>query len=202
MGASVSQLYPAQPVQPGYIAGRWYHVFPGFLAAGAAIPANSVRLLPFMLTQSITVSDLGARVTTLAAGGNVRVGVYNSDPTTKVPTTVAAETGNLSTASATVVNGAVSGGNKLFQPGLFWAAVIADGTAGGTVVMQSVNGSWVQAGLLVGSTTQANIASSSTAASLFLTFASTFGAFPDLTGQSLTEVAGSSTTCIVQLKAA
>lgn len=170
---------------PGYIAGNWYAPpVAGTVAAGGALSIGSVRLIPFYLSKTITVSDLGCQITTLAAAGNIRLAIYRGDPATGRPTgTAVVETGNISTAAAGALSAAVTAAATL-APGLYFMAVNSDNA---TVVLQCLTTAQTATTMLVGSTTFGNIANAASGALLLYTFASAFGAFPDLTGQTLVE---------------
>jgi hypothetical protein len=185
-------------VHPGYIAGKWYpSPVNGSVAVGGALSNGTVRLFPVMFTKPVKISDLGVRITTGSAGGNVRCAFYASDPSTNKPTgTAVVETGNISTTSTGDVSAAVAAQATL-APGLYFMAVNSDNAV---VVCQIISNAET-AGGLIGSATFATISWANTGANMIYTFASAFGAFPDLTGQTLTET-GTNAWAFVWLKAA
>lgn len=197
----VDQL-PNNFLQPSYVPGRWYLPrLRGLVGAGVALPANSIRFIPFEQPVPITVADLALRVTTLAAGGNVQAAIYAADPSTARPTGAALiSTGNLSTAAATTVAGSLAASVTL-QPGLYFMAVNADASAGGAAILQAMNAASVQAASLVGSGTVGNVLVGAASANLILTLAQTFGTWPDVTASTFVESAA--TSCgVIALKAA
>lgn len=169
--------------RPNKVAGRWYNTVSTQLAAGAAVTANVIRLIPFYLSQAVTVSDLGARISTLAAAGNFQLAIYAMDSNSLPTGNALAVTGNISTASATTVSADITGADVSLTAGWYYAAVCADN---GTVIFQTVANTFSHAGNLIGSTTIANVAPGN---NLVLGFAQTFGTWPDLTGQTFTESA-------------
>lgn len=185
---------------PGYVAGNWYRVpIIGFVATGNALAVGSVRLLPFYLARPIKVSDLGVRIITASAGGNIRLALYASDPATRMPTgTAVVETGNISTTTATLVSLGVNAAATL-QPGLYWQAVNSDNAV---VVLESVNITGTYGTMLVGSATLANLSLTSGDAYITYSFASAFGAFPNLTGQAIVENPGNNSHGMLFMKAA
>lgn len=193
----LSRNVAAVQVHPGYIAGNWYAPpLGGAAQAGGALAVGSVRLIPFFLTRPITVSDLGCRITTLAAAGNIRLAIYRGVSSTGRPTgTAVVETGNISTAAAGPFSAAVTAAT--LQPGLHFMAVNSDNA---TVILQSLGTAAITPSVIVGSTTLANLTWNATGAQITYTFASAFGAFPDLAGQTLVE-AQSSGWGLVYMKA-
>lgn len=171
---------------PGFVAGRWYFPLSGVtLAAGAAISANSIRMLPFMLKQRITISDLAARVSTTSASGNFQLAIYGSLATTKYPTgNVLAATGNMSTTSSGGVTADITGADVQLEPGLYWMAINQDNS---TAVYQTIGAGAIHALELIGSATESNFSSASGVPGFYLSFAQTFGTWPDLTGQTMVE---------------
>lgn len=189
---------PGAQTHPGFIAGKWYPAAVGSVGAGAALANGSVRLRAFYLPRQIRISDLGCRITTLSAGGNVRLGIYRTDAATNLPTgTAVVETGNISTAATGPVSAAVSAAATL-APGFYYMAVNADNA---TVVLQTFGTEATAATNLMGSATLATVAWAAGGASFIFTFASAFGAFPDLTGQTLVENTSSNSSGLLYMKA-
>lgn len=190
---------PPANAHPGYNPGDWYAPpLNGVALAGGVLVIGSVRLIPFFLSKSIRISDLGCRITTLAAAGNIRLAIYRADPANPkraigVPIV---ETGNISTAAAVAISAAVTAAATL-PPGLYFMAVNSDNA---TVILQTLGNNSIAPSTIVGSATLANLAWNTNGVQITYTFASAFGAFPDLTGQALTE-AQSSAWGIVYMKA-
>lgn len=174
-----------QTMQPGYVSGRYYIPFHGASNAGASPSANSLRLIPFVVQQSVTISDLATRVNTLSAGGNVQFAVYASNASTLRPTGNAlASTASISTAATGAVTGALSG-NITLTPGLqYWLASNCDN---GTAVFASLGASGTYGAVMIGSSTLVNVfpAGGQCLGGLFV--AQTFGTWPDLTSGSFTD---------------
>jgi hypothetical protein len=170
---------------PGYIAGNWYQAIEGAsVGAGAAIAANTIKLLPFVVYRPITVQGLAARVTTLSGGGNFQLAIYGHNAATGRPTSTAlCSTGNISTAATGTIGAAVTA-NRLLQPGLYWMAINQDNS---TAVYQTLTAGVAQMTALIGSATLGNIASGAGTASLGLSVSQAFGTWPDLTSASFTE---------------
>lgn len=133
--AKVSIIARAQDLaganeHPGHVAGRYYAMKRGGSAVAAStLSSNIVSFMIWTLQERITVSELGARVSTTSAGGNFKLAIYASDPITKLPSGAPlGQTGNLSTATAAWVFGALSGGNLQLEPGTYWVAMMCDNT--------------------------------------------------------------------------
>lgn len=188
-------------VHPGYVAGRWYWSITATVAASSAPTNDKVSLHPFVLSKAITVSDLGARIVTGVALGNIQLAIYASSPTTFLPDGPAlAVTADIAATAAGVVSADITGSNVTLQPGLYWGAVNASSV---TIIMASFANAYSFGGTLVGSATLANVSAGTTSASLTITFPSTYGTWPTATGQTFTEVtANSNSSALLLLKAA
>lgn len=182
---------------PGYVSGNWYSPVNTTVILGAAVPANSIRLLPFTISKPITVAQLGARVGTVSAASNFQLAVYGNNAITGRPTGAAlCSTANLSAASLAAVSGTVT--NVLLPPGTYWMAINQDNS---TAAYTTVSGAEAQTAYLIGSTTLANIISTAATTALLVTVTQTFGTWPDLTSASFAESA-TNTSALVFLKAA
>lgn len=189
--AQVRNYVATQLMHPGYVSGRWYMPFVGAsqAAVGGACPANTIRLAPFFVPRTVTINTLGARITTGAASGNIQLGIYASSATTGLPTTLVAHTASISTTSTGLVSSAVveGSGSVTLPAGLYWMAINADATAGGTVVMQALNVSSINAGHIIGSSTQSNVSTGTNATIACETVAATFNTWTaDITGTTST----------------
>lgn len=197
--AAFNELVDAiNAMTPRFKAGNWFHAYTGSIQSGTALPANSIRLLPFVLLKTITISDLQARVTTAVAASNFQLGIYGSNSDGLPAGAVLANTGNMSGAAAAAVQGAISQGNVQLTPGLYWMAINADAA----VAVQTALSAYVLAGALVGSATPANLVGGNTSVSLAWAIAATLGTWPDLTATPATETPNVGTTGILEFKVA
>lgn len=163
------------------------------IAAASTLNLNTIGLVPFPVHETMTVSAFVCRITTLAAGGNIQLAVYASDPTTGMPTGNAlGTTASQTTAATGVFSLALAGSNFQMTPGVYWWAVNSDNT---TVVMASVATGQEWSGALVGAASAANSWSGTTNIGLSWTVAQTFGTWPDLTGGSFTEATNNKCCC-------
>lgn len=187
----------------GYISGNWCFSEDGApLAAGSALVASNIRLLPIVIKWRTTLSTIGARIATLAVAGNIQFALYANNPATGRPTGNAlAVTGSISTTSSGLITADITGADVVFEPGLYWMAVNADATAGATCIMQTYANTAGWMSWLIGSATHANINTGNTASRLGLLVSHTFGTWPDLTAGSFTESTNTA-DAILQFKVA
>lgn len=176
-------LAPPFPLpHPGYVAGRWIQPFAtGALGLGTAMSNTSVRLLPFYVPSRLKIDRIGLRITTLAAGGNVRCGIYRHDAALGVPTGAPlCDSGSMSTASTGLVAATV---DATLEPGWYWQGVIADNT---TVNLQSVAGADPLIAQLVGTPTDSMSNDAATTSRAVAQYAATYGALPTIVPGSVT----------------
>jgi hypothetical protein len=187
------------PPHPGYVAGKWYQPGGSQIAASSVPGTGNIFSVPFLVPAAVTITQLGARVTTAAASGVFKVGIYASNATTKFPTgAVLAETGDMSTTSTGVVEANLVGANATLAPGWYWSAVQVDAT-GATAAFQTWIGSANPAAWLVGSATHATISGSATLQAITFFTAQAYGAFPNMTAVTPTESA-SNASCLLHFK--
>lgn len=175
---SITLKQAAALTHPGYVVGRWYWVDKGGVEAGS-IGLNALKLSPFVIPYPITVSDLACKIETAAAGGNIQLGIYASDPNTHLASGApVAVTGNISTTSAVMVSADITGADVALPAGTYWAGIMADNA---TV---SVLGAIRTAPLLyamIGSTTLTDLSNSAVRVWGTYALAVTFGTWPNLT---------------------
>lgn len=193
-----------------YIAGRYYPMIKGVPALGSVPTLLQVSLVLFRPRANITVTELGARVSTTSAGGKFQLGIYANDPATMRPTgAVLASTqpgaGNgLSTTAAGLISGAcynssgVLGDVALTGGTAYWYGLHADNT---TARYVHISDSFVDQMADMGSATAANILTSATNGQLSLVATGqTYGTWADLTGATFVE-GSAGRGCVPVLKA-
>lgn len=175
---------------PNYAPGWWYPLHgPVALGAGAVLVASTIVLLPFAIRRKVFVTQLGSRITTLAAGGNVQHAVYAARLLDNQPfgqpiiktASFATDAAGLVTAPVLDVAGVARPTGIPLDRGLYWFATNADASAGGTVIMQAAAAANSGAGTIVGSATQSDISSAAAVAAIYRKISQTFGTWPDLT---------------------
>jgi hypothetical protein len=166
---------------PGYVVGDWYFAEAGTVAAGSTVVAGTARFIPFVPRQSLTVTGLAVRVTTVGTS-NVQLAVYASDPTTKRPTgSQLGATGNIANTATTAINDttvsvALKGGV------LYWLAMNCNDSS---MICASLPTGQSFMSFLLGSATLANAVS--TAPIQGLATPLTFGTWGDVTSATWTE---------------
>lgn len=170
----------------GYVAGRVYDV--DSCVAAAALVANSIRLVPFVVEERVTLTGLEGRVSTIGSG-NIQVAIYAADPTTKLPTGNAlASSSSVSTNTLGVCHLPFSSSLQL-EPGLYWMASNADNT---TAQMPQWNtGHNNNLSRLIGVADSSFYSAGSTTGQIGYSIAQTFGTWPDLTGAGIALTAAS-----------
>lgn len=184
-------------ITPVYVAGRWYAPARSTVQAGTALTANTIRLTPFALSESITIDQLGARVTTAVASSNVQLAIY-ADIGGAPGGPVLANTANLSSAVVGLVSGAIVQGTVQLPPGKYWMAVVASGA----VALQAFATAFSHDSFLVGAPTLATISSSATASGVSYSFAGTFGTWPNLTATPATVAVNTTASGVVFFRVA
>ena len=163
-----------------YATGNYIQPVQGALSAGAAMVANNIYLYPFFVWRTMTVDNLGARVTTLAAGSSVQLAIYNSTAN-GVPTTLLANTVGISSGSTGPINNNVTA-FTLNAGQLYWMAMNSDGTP----TMMGIGSTSNYYTTVFGSSVLADVSSGS-GASIGRTIGQTYNAWPtDLTSAGTT----------------
>jgi len=166
-----------------HVVGNWYLPVEGITQNGGAPTANTIRLVPFVVGETVTISDLAAVITTLAAAGNAQLAIYNSRSLTDFrPGTLLGATGSLSTGSTGLISAAISDGNVIMTPGLYWMASNQDNA---TVAYTQITNTSTPLTRLVGDSTATNIIQATGGLRQCMSFTQTFGTWPDLTAQTL-----------------
>ena len=166
-----------------YAVGNWICTFDGGAVAGSALTVNTIALYPFIFRRTATVDNLGARVTTVAAGSNLQLAIYGSDSNNKATGAVLAATGNLSGATATTVSGSVTAFTG--EAGLiYWMAINSNGTP----VMLAPSALATHMSNILGGPALADALGTATNSLVLRTVAQTFGTWPDLTSVTPTVV--------------
>lgn len=191
--------YPNFVEHPGYVAGRWYIPWGKSLGnVGTAPGADSIRLAPGYILRRVTISDLGVRVNTTSAGGNVSAAIYPADASTHLATGNAlASTGDMATDSAAGVPAAL-GQSITLLPGLYWWATNCDN---GTAVMGAWHASSNDTAATIGATSQGGVIGGSGSHLQGFSVSQTYGTWPDLTAASQVGITAASVP-LVQFKAA
>lgn len=171
-----------------YVINRFY-TWPDQVigGTGSVIGATTTRWYPVWVGQSVTISQLGVRVFTSSAGGNVQISIYATDTSTGLPTgSPLATTASISTTTAGSFMGALGSNLSLTVGTVYWIGVQVDN---GTAALTAINSVWGGASAAVGAATVGNLIGGS-GGNMYWTSTSTFGTWA--TNPTLTENNGSS----------
>lgn len=164
-------------------ANQWYASnLSGILAAGTAMAVNTVRMVPFIVRETCTISQLGVRITTLGAG-SIDLAIYASNPATGLPTGLPLQTAPPIPTNATGPFSASLVAPVQLQPGLYW---LASNTNNATAVYQNQGAASPFLAHLLGAPTLAGISASATSSISHLSYAQTYGTWPDVTAATPT----------------
>ncbi len=157
-----------------WVAGRWYN--PQIVGASTTVTptAAELRLLALYLPAGRTVNRIGCNVTTAGSAGHVaRLGVYNADPATGLPTTVLVDAGTVAVDTTGVKEVAISA----TMNGLHWLCLTTQ--SGAFTALGSSTVPYLAGGTLAHGTPANGLAYGSVAAT---------SALPDRTGVAPTFV--------------
>jgi len=175
----------AQQAFAGYAVSNWIQPVIGTIGAGNANNVNSIVLYPFVVNRSITVSDLGARVTTAAASAQFQLAIYASS--SGLPTgTPLGSTGHIDGSVATHASGLVTPFN-LTAGQVHWAAF----NCNIAITMQHLLGANSYFGSVFGTPNLNEITATATIVATTRTVSQTYGTWPDLTSATTTVNSGS-----------
>lgn len=161
-----------------YVSGRYIDGFNHCPSASSSVGVtnDTIILYPIEIYRPVNVNAIACRVEGAGAGGDlVRLGIYNADATTGLPTTVLVDAGTASASSAGV-NREMSFTSTPLTAGVYWRALQADGGTMLGVVGSSYPANRNVAGI------SAPAASPSYSAGLTYVGSTTNVALPDLTG--------------------
>lgn len=187
---------------PAPVVGNWLALCSrGAVAAGTAFAANTIYYVQFTIEKAITLSDLGCRIGTLSAGGNLKLAIYANNASIGRPSgTPLAETASITTASTGNVSADITGSNVTLQPGTYWAAFWCDNA---TAAILALTNASINDGVRISGTTALNDFGTGTG-QCGVTFSSseTYGTWPNATSETLTPIAGGSRNYVLFGKAA
>ena len=166
---------------PNYVVNRYYWPF-GVTYTGTVVApgANSLRFFKARILQSCTIDTVIMRVVATQASQNVQAAIYN-DSATGFPGTLVASSASMSTTAAGAVTAAIAA--TLYVNQYYWFAACCD-HATPTFGSQLATG-MALGPALIGSTSTGNL---SAGAPVGVSYAGTFGTWPDMTANSVTDV--------------
>ena len=101
----------------------------GILSTGSVMAANIIYFYPFVLPRSVSINNLGSRVTTAVASSKLQCAIYANNPTTGQPSGAPlGVTGDLDSGTAAVLSGIVSPSTFDLTGGTnYWMATWSNG---------------------------------------------------------------------------
>jgi len=170
------------PVAP--IVGNYVLVRCGGVILGTATTAGLIRASVFEVHRPMKISELGAGLTTAAAGGLFQLAIYANNPATNTPGAVLASIGSISTTTAGRLSADITGADVTLPAGTYWQAVNVDATGAAAVFLGPAPAFGLGANVLGSPAIALAVAGNIGGANLTSTQA--FGTWPDLTGVSPT----------------
>jgi hypothetical protein len=136
---------------PGYVSGNYYFASPFFggTSASSTLTNNTVRVHPWTVTASVTITRLFAEFTVAGDANSVfRIGIWNHNPATGRPGTLALDAGSISTGTGnagTVSTGGTPGTYELtvsqaLAPGMYWIGGAVQGVTTTQPTMRTITG--------------------------------------------------------------
>lgn len=173
--------------KPQIVAGNWYlGTLPGTLSvAGLTMSVTVQYMVPFVVYDTITVSELGIRTTT-PGSSNVQLGLYASQTGANAnrPGALLGNTGNIANNGSAGFYSAALGANVQLTPGVYWLAVQGNDT---TFVLLSGTNTSTSFEVMMGSSTGAGAIGGAGAQTNGLTVPSVFGTWATAVGATFTE---------------
>lgn len=171
-------------VPSAYVAGAWMWAAPlgsAYSGTNANTGIGTIVFYPFVVTGTITISDLGLHVLTLFSGGKAQVGIYANSTSWIGPNgAVLMNSGDISTTTATPANAAVTGSPQL-TPGVYWVGTNFDNT---TAKVKGFNNNNPSIDIIAGADTFSHLSANSTATGTKITVTSTYGTWPTFANNS------------------
>lgn len=112
----------------GSTLNRWYSASgTGIAPSAASFSINTLRAIPVVMGKTTTIDQMAINVTVLGASSNARVGIY-ADNGNLYPGALIVDAGSIATAT-TGVKTFTTGLPITLLPGLYWLAIVGNGTA-------------------------------------------------------------------------
>lgn len=132
--ASVGPAY----YRASYLSGQYYFTTSVASASVSPAPADTVRVIPWVVTESLTISRLWVEITGVGnAGSTFRIGIWNHDPTAAKPSTLVLDAGSVSTETGTIGVAEITVSQTL-SPGIYWVGGAAQGVSTTAPQLRSV----------------------------------------------------------------
>jgi hypothetical protein len=114
-----------------WVAGNWYNAFNSSVNTGTNITATVTEWVPVFFDRPVTIGNIGAKISTASAGGNMQFSVYASGANGLPTGSALCTTASISMASTGSFDGAcnATGSPSLSSAGRYWFGMqISDAT--------------------------------------------------------------------------
>ncbi|TAK32335.1 MAG: hypothetical protein EPO40_03130 [Myxococcaceae bacterium] len=136
--AQLDARYSAK-AEAGLLAASYFFTASPMAQTTATTGSGTLRLLPWVVRNPLTIVRLGAEVTVVGdAGSKYRLGIY-ADTGTCFPGALVLDAGQIAGDSATVQELTIS---QALQPGLYWVGGVAQSVTTTQPTMRTVGPSW------------------------------------------------------------
>lgn len=135
--------FPAFDFVPKWVSGRYYDSIAFIASYSANAFGNTASGCIFAIPNAVTLTTLGIEVTTLAAGGFLRLALYNADSESLWPTTLLYQTDAATLQTDSTGFKSVNPGLYV-RPGWYWGFVACTLTATYGLRTASVSGNTLQ----------------------------------------------------------
>jgi hypothetical protein len=182
----------------GYADGNWINPLLGRVNAASALSANRLEFYPFVLQRSCTVTDLGVRVTTGAAGASLGAAIYNSLDG-QITTPVGGIELSNDVGTATTYSAELGTAISLDAGKLYWMAVWSTSSS---PRLQGLSNDSTYCAYTLGAAGLNTVTSNASNGNFCVSYNSTYSSttFPDMTGETVTVNTGNIRAGIVFLK--
>lgn len=136
-GQTAPGLGQVTPWVGNYASGRYYTGIPSGGTGTGAIAVNTVYFFPLIVGETRTFDRIAVEITAAGTAANIRLAIYNS--ANGLPSTLVVDGGSLAVAGTGMKASTIS---QSLLPGVYFLAVVADGTATLTGIPHIHLGAW------------------------------------------------------------
>lgn len=163
-------------VRSNYVAGNWYNVAGTGAGNGVNISATVTQWVPRFFDKAVTISNVGARVSTSSTGQNFAIALYASGSNGLPTGSALATSGNIPSNSGSQPMATDTFNGVIASAGWYWFGVqVSDATT----ALMSISGSQAFSNSTIGANSQTNLSGSTTnPGTEYKTTGGTFGTWP------------------------
>jgi hypothetical protein len=178
--------FDTSPVADNWVVLGGYEILAGTFST--AVGAGRIYTYPFTVPVDMTITDVGVRIQTAVAAQNTQLAIYAAGTNGRPTGNALASTGNISIATAAFVSAALDTPVALEKGKIYWAAQNSSGTA----AYAGQTGNSLFSALIGAAAADSGVITSAAAYGAGLdSGGTTFGTWPDATGNSWTPQTGS-----------